>query len=105
MEGSVKWNNGYEARAFVTGLSAATAIVAQTLGCGSPGRASPEDAGRPGDDAGPADSATAPDVAAADAEASNDAGLCSGPVTEALIDDMTGANISLAPPPCATPEA
>jgi hypothetical protein len=61
----------------------------------------PEDANQPadaGDSGQPADSSSAQD--------GGDAGsFCTGPVTEALIDDMTGSSISFTPPPCATPGA
>ena len=32
----------------------------------------------------------------------NDGSYCTGPATEALIDDMSGSSISLSPPPCGT---
>lgn len=71
-------------------LVAMAAITSEALGCGSSTGTSAEDAGRE----------TGPDSShPADASSVN---ACSGPVTEALIDDMTGASISFVPPPCAT---
>ncbi|MGA3123151.1 MAG: hypothetical protein ABSF69_20460 [Polyangiaceae bacterium] len=70
-------------------LVATATITSEALGCGSSTGTSAEDAGR---EAGP-DSSHPADASVK---------VCSGPATEALIDDMTGSSISFTPPPCGT---
>ena len=71
-------------------LVAMATITSEALGCGSSTGTSAEDAGR---ETGP-DSSHPADASSVKA--------CSGPATEALIDDMTGSSMSFMPPPCGT---